>query len=255
MFAMDAFVQSGAHILLSDSLPDVEPIPKKYLLLWEKELIGLYVSDHPLQDAASMLARKVTAHCSELSEDHAGRKVTVGGIITSVRQILTRTEKPMAFAQLEDLGGTIEIVVFPKIYEDTKELWEEDRIVLVTGSVDCRDGTAKILADSVKDHVIVSTVVEDTDESGKGAAPEKPGRQSEMQITLNRTGDEEADIRNLEHVCDLLRQHPGEDSYTLAVVGKDSEIRLDLPDVRSCDGVKLQEAIRKALGTGSVQIT
>ena len=253
MFDMDAFLQSEANLSLSSSLPQVEAIPQKQLLLWEKELIGLYVSDHPLQHVSTALAQAVTAYCSEITEERTGQKATIGGIITSVRTILTRTEKQMAFVQLEDLQGAIEIIVFPKLYEETREMWQTDKIVIVTGSIDCKDGNSKILADSITDHVIVGKAI--TEGEAKALPVQRPTQRAQMHILVNRSDDETEDIRRLQGIQEIIRKYPGDDPYTLAIIGQGKRIRLAFPHATARVCPELQQALQKVLGMGSVSIT
>ncbi len=255
MFAMDAFLESEAKFSLCDSLPDVKEIPQKQLLLWEKELIGLYVSGHPLQHASAALARAVTAYCSEIGEERAGQRVTIGGIVTSVRTILTRTERQMAFVQMEDLQGTIEVIVFPRLFEETHDKWQEDKILIVSGNVDCKNGVPKILADSVQDRLITGSAAADNERDHVAPTRSFSQKQTQMQILMDRTGDEVRDVQCLQHIQQLLKQFPGEDPYTLAIIGEGKQVRLCFPDAKTRVCPELQQAIEEVLGAGSVQIT
>ena len=116
MFSLPAFANSGANVVLSTSLPDVPPIPSKQVLRWEKELVGLYVSAHPLQQVAANLEDTVTAFCGQIDESMVNQKVVVAGMVAWLRPHITKNDKPMAFVQLEDLQGSIEVVVFPNPY-------------------------------------------------------------------------------------------------------------------------------------------
>ena len=130
-------------------LPDVEPADKKEQLSWEKELLGLYISEHPLKDYQSKLER-IAYPCKALSKKEVGHRVKVGGIINKIRKINTKTGQPMLFVELEDMTGRIEILVFPTILEQTAFTWQEEKIVLVSGRLSDRDENLKILCDSVK---------------------------------------------------------------------------------------------------------
>jgi DNA polymerase-3 subunit alpha len=260
MFSMDAFLASEANIALNGSLPDVEEIPTKQLLLWEKELIGLYVSDHPLQHVSDALSEAVTASCGEIGEERSGQKIVIGGIVTSVRTILTRREKQMAFVQIEDLQGSIEVVVFPKLYEDTQELWEEDKILVVTGTVDCKNGSPKVLADSVQDHLILTRAITEEDEQAHQEPDDKPSfippreQVQLLQILVNRTGNEAHDMQCLQRVHDLLLQYPGDGLHVVAIVGNGKKVNLRFPGATTRNCPELKDAIEQVLGTGSVQI-
>jgi len=128
-------------------LTDAEPASKKQRLAWEKELLGLYISDHPLSDMKEALEKK-TKKIRDLSPTR--RMVSVGGILTSLKKITTKNGQPMVFAQLEDLSGKVEVVVFPSALQRNQELWEEDKIILVKGKVQERDSTLKVICEDAK---------------------------------------------------------------------------------------------------------
>lgn len=126
-----------------------EEIPRRERLRWEKELIGLYLSEHPLGDIADQLPEYVTAYTGDLVEEPDQARVTLGGIIQGVRRVVTRAGSTMAVATLEDLQGSVEVVVFPKVFEQTAQSWTEDAVVLVAGKIDRRDETPQILCEAV----------------------------------------------------------------------------------------------------------
>jgi len=122
---------------------------RREILEWERELIGLYVSDHPLSPVMDALAQVVTHFSGQLGEATAGEKVKVAGIVTRVRPHLTKTGKNMGFVTLEDVQGNIELVVFPRTWDKFWEVFEVDSVVLVDGKVDAQSGDPKVLVDSV----------------------------------------------------------------------------------------------------------
>jgi DNA polymerase-3 subunit alpha len=126
-----------------------EEIPRRERLRWEKELIGLYLSEHPLGDIADILPEYVTAFVGDLAEESDQAKVTIGGIIQSSRRVVTRAGSTMLVATVEDLQGAVEVVVFPKVFEQTANSWTDDSVVLVTGRIDRRDETPQILCEAV----------------------------------------------------------------------------------------------------------
>lgn len=130
-------------------LKPAAPASRSQRGLWEKELLGLYLSDHPLNDHRQTLAR-LAQPISAARE--AGRGILkVGGLVTTVKRITTRTNASMAFARLEDSSGAVEIVVFPSVFRDTQLLWEPDRLLVIEGKGSTKDGEWKILADKVWD--------------------------------------------------------------------------------------------------------
>ncbi|MEO6579213.1 MAG: DNA polymerase III subunit alpha, partial [Candidatus Limnocylindria bacterium] len=110
-----------------------DEIPKRERLRWEKELIGLYLSEHPLGDIATEMHEYVTADVADLPEEDDQSKVTIGGIVASARRIVTKAGSTMLVPTIEDLTGSVEVVVFPKVFEQTAQSWAEDSVVLVTG--------------------------------------------------------------------------------------------------------------------------
>jgi len=126
-----------------------EEIPRRERLRWEKELIGLYLSEHPLGDIADQLPDYVTAYTGDLAEEDDQAKVTLGGIILASRRVVTRAGSTMLVATLEDLQGSVEVVVFPKVFEQTANAWTDDSVVLVTGRIDRRDDSPQLLCEAV----------------------------------------------------------------------------------------------------------
>jgi hypothetical protein len=105
-------------------LPDRDEVPVRERLRWEKELLGLYLSEHPMGEVAEQVGHYVTAYSSDLRDESLdGQRVVVGGIVTGLRTVVTKARRPMAIATIEDLQGSIEVVVFPRLYEQTRPVW------------------------------------------------------------------------------------------------------------------------------------
>jgi len=131
-------------------LASTNPASKTEKLSWEKELLGLYVSSHPLHDFQKVLEKKSLA-ISKLSSALINHQVKIGGIISKIKKIITRTGRPMLFLNLEDLTDKIEVVVFPGIIERNPTAFQENKIVLVSGRVDNRDGVPKLICEEVEE--------------------------------------------------------------------------------------------------------
>ncbi len=134
----------SSGVLVSELSQDVSP---REMLQWERELVGVYISAHPLQQLVDRIKTVVTAYSSEITESHHDRQVTMAGMITYVRPHVTKNGKPMAFAGLEDLYGQLEVVIWPSTWEETKDLWEPDRVLLVRGKLDTSRGDPKLLCE------------------------------------------------------------------------------------------------------------
>ncbi|MGK2848775.1 MAG: DNA polymerase III subunit alpha [Minisyncoccota bacterium] len=125
------------------------PATKKITLGWEKELLGLYVSGHPVAEYQEYF-QKITTPIHTLDKQPENATVRLGGIIASVRKVITKNQSIMYFVNLEDMTGRIELLVFGKTAERTGELWIEDEIVLVNARVSHKDGVLKCLAEGLE---------------------------------------------------------------------------------------------------------
>ncbi len=144
------FDTTGADFAGGLDLPEVEKVDERQRLSWERELLGVYISGHPLAEFAKYLDQNSTP-ISNLNHDHDGRRIKVGGMITKVQKIITKRGDPMVFASLEDKTTSVEVLVFPKILAQNPSIWQEDNIVLVSGKVNLKDGQLKVLADKVRE--------------------------------------------------------------------------------------------------------
>ncbi len=122
---------------------------KSELLRLEKETLGLYVSEHPLSSIRGELRAKTDATIAELERRRDGETVTVGGIVSEVKHLTTKRGEPMAFMRLDDVTGGIECVVFNSTYAAAAELCVADRILIVRGRVDHKEGETKLIASDV----------------------------------------------------------------------------------------------------------
>jgi len=175
------------------ALPDIPEWPEETLSRCEKEALGLYVSHHPLGQHETALRHFATAFSSDLAQMDHGADAVVGGLIKSVRTIITRTGKnvgaKMAVFDLEDLAGTLSCVVFPRHYQQFQEVIQPDRIVFVRGQVDRQREEPQIRTSEVFD------------------VTEAPGRLSSAVVV--RLGKDGLDEAMLTAVRDVLAAHPG----------------------------------------------
>ncbi len=133
-------------------LPTATEVPVRERLRWEKELLGLYLSEHPMGEVAEQVGQFVTAYSGDLRDESLdGQRVVVGGIVTGSRTVITKAKAVMAIVTMEDLQGTIEVVVFPRLYEQTAGTWREGEILLVAGRVDHKGEDVSLLADLAVD--------------------------------------------------------------------------------------------------------
>jgi DNA polymerase III subunit alpha len=124
-----------------------EEFEKNELLRLEKEVLGLYVSEHPLHSIRDQLRRKTDCALNDVERRREGEIVTVGGIVSAVKHLTTKKGEPMVFMRLDDVTGGAEVVVFNSVYAQSRELCVTDRILVVKGRVDHKqEGETKLLA-------------------------------------------------------------------------------------------------------------
>lgn len=199
--------------------PNLEEYPSRVLLSMEKEMLGLYVSGHPLFEHKEVLDNRVSITTADLikhSDDEDtekdvedlsfdGKRVIMGGILTSIKQKSTKNNTLMAFAELEDLYGTIEVIIFPRPYEEYARHISEDSIVLIEGRVNQReDEEAKIICEK-----IVPITAE---------APQNPGK---LYVKINSA--EKPDT--LEQIKKILAGYKGEQPVYVVDEGKRTDGR------------------------------
>jgi DNA polymerase-3 subunit alpha len=174
----DSNTGTTQHISL-ELQPAPATIDMREQLLWERELLGLYLSQHPLAMFEKFLKEKTVA-IKELKGSHDGKAVTIGGAITDVREITTKNGQKMAFIKLEDHTAEIEVILFPSAYQQTVGLWERDRVVLIHGKVNGKDregkpsDEAKVMVDDARE--ITSAQAAAYQETGRKARVPKPSK-------------------------------------------------------------------------------
>ncbi|XOB42472.1 MAG: DNA polymerase III subunit alpha [Candidatus Nealsonbacteria bacterium] len=139
-------IQTSTEIKLETT----EAATKSEKLSWEKELLGLFVSAHPLDDYRNILEKKTTK-IAQLAKFPTRRTIRIGGIISKIKKIITKKGRPMLFMSLEDLSDKIEVVVFPSIIEKKPTLFKENKIVFVSGKISNRSTTPKLICEDIEE--------------------------------------------------------------------------------------------------------
>jgi len=126
-------------------------------LMWEKELLGLFISDHPLRDYQQKLDfEKGLVKIKDLPVNKSNIQVKIGGIVTKIQKVLTKTGKPMVFSWVEDTSAKIEVVVFPNVLEANPNAFLENNVLVIRGKLSDRDGIPKLMCDDVRAIATVS---------------------------------------------------------------------------------------------------
>jgi len=143
-----------------DLVADVDDFSQKQLRKWEKDLVGVYISDHPLLSNMDQIEEIITAYSVDLS-DMDGKVVTLAGTIARIRVHTTKKGYAMAFVSLEDLHGFADLVVFPDVWKQVEDWLEIDTLVAVSGKVDTKRGEANLLVSSIDRDLRVVEVADD----------------------------------------------------------------------------------------------
>jgi DNA-directed DNA polymerase III PolC len=211
------------------AVPDVE-FNKRDRLAFEKEMLGLYVSDHPLLGAEAALARRTDAAIDELADIEDGALKTVGGVITGLQKKWTRKGDLMAVFTLEDLRSSVEVMVFPRTMTEHGHKLADDAVVVVRARVDRRDDAPKLIAQAI-----------DAVEVAEGGLAEPLRLRVPPQLLSEATV---ADLKS------ILSEHPGVAPVVLHL-GERQVVRL--PDQWNVDTTNgLLGRLRVVLGAGAI---
>jgi DNA polymerase-3 subunit alpha len=200
-------------------------------LSYEKEALGLYVSEHPLSGIREALRRKTDAQIVELERRRDGDVVTVGGIVGALRQTTTKKGEPMVFMRLDDVSGSVEAIVFNSVYGAARDLLEADRILVVKGRIDHKEGETKLIAMEV-------------------APFESTPERSEVRLKLDARKAPAGTIREL---AGLLREYPGEAAVVAAIETSTGPLTLAFgPDFRVRPEPDFFAEVKSLLGEAAV---
>ncbi len=209
---------------LQDTFPKMPEYPQQELLSFEKELLGLYLTDHPLASQLKAIANRVTKEIGDLDPTiHADAVFMFGGVLSNVRTVQTKKSlKTMAFAKLEDSSGTLDVVFFPKTYEAYSDAIKNESVVLIKAKVDFRDEEMQLLAEKV------------TSPSAGDLTHEATGVHKEIFIPRKTTPE------TLKKLGELLKSIPGSDSVLILIPNGSQPQKMLLPY-----GVKWSEELEK----------
>ena len=220
-----------------------EEIPRKQLLDWEKELVGLYISNHPLSYLEDLLKDHISHTTAEITEELERQKVTVGGVIKEARRLTTKKGDPMCVVTLEDMFGTIEVTVFPRVYEQDPEVWTEDGVVIVRGEVQVRRDEPGILCNSVQPM--------------HSAEEEMNRKRYLVWLTLHLSGEDERavsdDIMKVQDLYRAISEKPGRDHYEIFIENGEWKVRLTPQDNTMDYCEELHAKLEAVLGKGAVE--
>ncbi|MFH0854317.1 MAG: DNA polymerase III subunit alpha [bacterium] len=129
-------------------LEETSSASKMDKLIWEKEFLGLYISDHPFKDYSVILKEKIIK-IKNLCRAADNNVIRIGGVVSEIKKILTKKNESMAFVKIEDETGSAEVIVFPSIFNECREKFLAGNMAVITGKISSKDGVKKVICDEV----------------------------------------------------------------------------------------------------------
>lgn len=216
-------------------IPDIPEWDRKEKLAFEREMLGLYVSDHPLRGMEGSLPRFQDVEIGTIKEEprkYDNHRLTIAGLVTGLEVRLNKQGLPWAIATIEDFSGSIEVLFFPRQYEGIAEILEQDQIVAVTGRVGIRDDQASITGNSIR-------VLELRDR-----------RDTPVEVTVEAGVCQPPLLRELAAV---LEAYPGSTRVRVHLVDKGKQTTIDLGEKLLVDpGSSFYAAVKGLLGARSI---
>jgi len=271
----------------ADRAPD---IPRKEVLAWERELVGIYISEHPLARVTARLENVLSGAVGRLGEERSGEQVTVAGMVQRIYRHTTKKGDEMAFVTLEDMQGTCDVVVFPSVWRETKHIWQQEQIVVVNGKVDAsRRDEPSLLCSWVKrpEDVTANASTEEEDRKrlsdspsepvvnrGHNDVPPQPAPRSmdpaepayqpvgfdqpcarTVRVTLERSNEQTKDKRRLREIHDVLLGYEGEDQFVIQLADRSGGgIELRFPNQRTSSCPQLIHDLEALVGAAGVSV-
>ena len=234
-------------------------------LQWERELLGLYLSAHPLEDYKMWLSEQTVATILVTPNLH-GKAVTIGGVVLESREILTKKGQKMAFVKIADEFGEMELILFPGVYEKSGDLWQRDTVVTLTGKISGEDkegkvsSSAQILVDSAREvtHKEAKNYVPSMKKqkppkvrvpraTEKAPAPSKEVTPKRLYIKLSEGGDQEM----LRGIKKLIDDHSGSTEVVLVLGDTEDRQVIKLP-MKVESSKEIRTSLRALVGDKNV---
>jgi DNA polymerase-3 subunit alpha len=255
---------TGVHLAVEETLlpplSKTPEVPQQEILAWEKDLVGVYISEHPLTKPLLRLQDVVTIHTGALDEATSSQSVIIAGMVQRARRHITKKGDEMAFVTLEDLQGTCDIVVFPRTWEQTKHLWQPERILVIGAKVDTgRRDEPSLLCNWVKtpDEVTIPSELSSRTQQSQPSTGRRPTPLSPrtIRVTLTRGKEQAQDVQRLYQVHSLMVEYSGRDHFIIQVMGgPNGPVELAFPNDTTHYCPELTQKLTAIVGTEAVQV-
>jgi DNA polymerase-3 subunit alpha len=198
---------------------------------WEKELLGVYFSQHPLSQVFLDLKKKYPiVLCGQIDAELKGQTVVVAGMLASVRQLTTKDSRPFVSGVLEDIDGTIEVTVWPEVYRQNEGLWKQGNIILMRGLVKLREERVQLVCQEARQYQPGLPPTKEETPLAEVKA-NRIGRQ--VVLSLSQSDDQSGDITRLKQIVSTLKRYPGQDRVRLMIIGGEGVVSLEWPELHT----------------------
>jgi DNA polymerase-3 subunit alpha len=215
-------------------------LPLRQRLSWERELLGIYLSDHPVNDVLQRVGLHGRQQINDVENRFPGDRVRIIGRINTARRILTKSSKTMAVLDFEDMTGSIELVAFPETYTTFQHAWEVDNVIEIEAKVDRRGEQIQLICEKVFDTIEL-------------LAPKPSTRQ--VHIALNERGaDSNARIDEMQRVLAIIREHDGDDEVVVHIRIGDEDLPMRSRTLKVEWNDMLQVELVRLLGQRAVWV-
>ncbi len=220
-------------------LPEVEELSLDQLLIFEKDLLGFYLHEPPFLKLLGRLGNFISHKLADLTDDHAGQKVVLGGVIITVKKVMTKkSAAEMAFVTISDGISSVEAVVFPTTYQIAKEFLEKDEVILAWGRLDKREDQLSLVIDKIVKF----------DPDNMEEMPDVPKKSVEIMVPKG------CGVEVLQKVNKTLRSYPGGLKVALLLPNGGNDLkRMELPFGINFEPL-LVDSIEEILGKGVVKL-
>ncbi len=236
MAVADASSQAAPVLPVDESLPDLPEWDQATRLKYERELTGFYITSHPLARFQAAIAKFATTTTELLATAQDGAEVKLCGIVTTIKSLTTKKGDRMAYVQLEDPQGLVEIIVFPDLFRSAAALLVPEAVIRVTGTIDHADKGVRLKCTRIE-----------------ALADLQARSVSKVHLTL-RDSPETAQI--IDGLTSIFRRHPGPASVSLTI-RVDDQLEVDtaaLPHLSVLPGEHFVAEVEDMLGRGSVAL-
>ncbi len=228
------------QIEIPESITKNEDLPLRQRLSWERELLGIYLSDHPVNAILQRVGLEGRQQINDVENRFPGDRVRIIGRINTARRILTKTNKTMAVLDFEDMTGTIELVAFPDTFQAFPDVWDVDNVIEIEAKVDRRGEQLQLICERVYDSIEL-------------LGPKQSGQQVHI-VLASSSVDPDTRIDEMQRVLQVIRVHDGDDELVVHLRVGDDDLPMRSRTLKVEWNELLQNELESLLGPEAVWV-